>query len=121
MRILGLPVWRESLSDEEYVARVRKGLRVVRWLRWFHAAIGLGVVALSIWGVTVFADILTNGPGHQDPPLILTAFGLAILLGILVGLWLAQAGHAIANAFFGYRRDRLLVQCWDALHTEQKR
>ena len=121
MRIFGLAVWREALSDEEYVARVRKGLRVVRWLRWFQAAIGLAVIALSVWGMVVFADILTDGLGHEDRPLVLTAFGLAILLGLLVGLWLAQAGHTIGNAFFGHRRDRLLVQCWDAVHKEQKK
>jgi hypothetical protein len=119
-RIFGLPVWRETLSDEQYVAKVRKGLRDVRWMRWFHGAVGIVFIGLCIWGVIEFSNILTSVAEHEDRPIVLSAFGVAILLGLLSGLWLAKAWHSIANAFFGYRRDRLLVQCWDAAHKDQR-
>ena len=44
-------------------------------------------------------------------------FGAAALLGVSVGLWAAQAIATLAIALFGFRRDRLLVECWDALHN----
>jgi hypothetical protein len=78
-------------------------------------------VALSVWGLTVFIRILADRADRGDQPQILTAFALAILMGTVVGLWFAQAAHHIGQAFFGQRRDKLLVDCWDALHKEEKR
>jgi hypothetical protein len=120
MRILGIRVWPESLSDEEYVARIRKGLHVVRWLRWLNAALGIALVVGVIWGLTFFIRVLTMGQEHQDQPLIMSAFGAAISMGMAVGLWIAQAVDTIVNTLLGYRRDKLLVECWDALHRVQK-
>ena len=59
MKFLGMPVWRKRLSDEEYVARVRKGLRVARWFRWLQAALGLGMTALAVWGLIAGVDLLS--------------------------------------------------------------
>ena len=69
----------------------------------------------------MFIGILADRADRRDQPQILTAFALAILMGTVVGLWFAHAAHTIGHAFFGQRRDRLLVECWDALHKAEKR
>jgi hypothetical protein len=33
---------------------------------------------------------------------------------------IGHLGELVANAFFGYRRDRLLIECWDALHQDTR-
>ena len=122
MRVFGMPLWPERLSDEEYVNRVRKGLRVIRWSRWLFAGLFIVVVAVCIWTVTGLADFLTSFGGKEGPqrPLVYGVLGLAILFGGFIGFWISHLGEIVVNAFFGFRRDKLLVECWDALHLDRK-
>jgi hypothetical protein len=121
MRVLGIKLWPERLSDEEYVNRVRKGLRVIRWSRWLFAALFIGVVAFCLWAVINLADFLTSFGGKEGPerPLVYGVLSLALLFGGFMGFWIAHLGESVVNAFFGFRRDKLLVECWDALHQDR--
>lgn len=123
MRALGIPFWRERLSDEEYVNGVRKGLRVVRRSRWIFAGLFIGVIASCVWAVISTANFLTSLSGREgpDPPLVYGVIGLALLSGACLGFWIGHLGEVVANAFFGFRRDRLLIECWDALHQDTAR
>jgi hypothetical protein len=118
MRAFGIPFWRERLSDEEYVNSVRKGLRVVRWLRWLFVGLFIAVIAFCSWAVISMADFLTRLGGKEGPDrqLVYGVIGLAALSGCCLGFWIGHLGEVAANAFFGFRRDRLLIECWDALH-----
>jgi hypothetical protein len=121
MRVFGVPLWPERLSDEEYVNHVRKGLRVIRWSRWLFAGLFIGVVAFCLWAVISFADFLTSFGGKEGPerPLAYGVLGLGILFGGFMGFWIVHLGEVVVNAFLGYRRDKLLVECWDALHQDR--
>ena len=121
VRFLGMPLWPKRLTDEEYVNRVRKGLRVVRWTRWLFAAIFIGGIAFLCWAVMSITDFLTSfsGKDGSERPLIYGVFALAILSGGLIGFWVGHFGEIAVNAFFGFRRDKLLVECWDALQQSK--
>jgi hypothetical protein len=122
MRVFGMPLWPERLSDEEYVDKVRKGLRVVRWSRWLFAAFFVGSIVFCFWAVTHVASSLTSFGGKEgaEKSLIYAALGIAILFGSFVGFLLGHIAEKTANAFFGFRRDKLLVECWDALHKDKQ-
>ncbi len=120
MRISGMPLWPRRPSEEEYVNRVRKGLRFIRLSRWLFAGLFIGVIAFCLWGVVSIADFLKSFGGKEgsERPLVHGVIGLAILFGGFMGFWIGHLGEIVVNAFFGYRRDRLLVECWDALHQD---
>src|SRR5262245_56600467 len=104
MRVFGLPLWRERLSDEEYVNSVRKGLRVIRWSRWLLAGVFIGVVAFCAYAVISIANSLTSLDGKDGPgrPLVYGIIGLAILSGGFMGFWIGHLGEVVMNAFFGF-------------------
>ncbi len=121
MRVFGVRLWPDRLSDEEYVNRVRKGLRLMWWSRWLFAGLFIGAIAFSLWAVMSIAGFLTSIGGKEGPerPLVYEVLGLAILSGGFIGFWIVHVGELAVNAFFAYRRDKLLVECWDALHQDR--
>lgn len=116
-RFLGLQVFRDPLTDEQYVERIRKSLLLQRRLRYLYGVLGLAMIAVCAWGISVFVRILTMPgapPGQQS--LVYLVFTLAIILGLSIGFWLSKAAHHIATSFFEERKDRLLIESWDAMH-----
>jgi len=117
MRIF--PEWTRKLSDDEYIERIRKNVKATRWTRYFHGFMALFYVGIIIGGTVFLLKFLQNDAfNKQEQDLIYSAFVLAIIFGLLVSQWIAQAFLAAANAFSGQRKDRLLVECWDALHRD---
>ena len=106
-----------TLSDEEYIEQIRKGIRVARWLRWMHGLSGLVSTILAIWLIQISLKFLfvPNLPQNQQN-LVAAAFVLAVVLGFLVSGLLHKAADSFGSAIFEHRKDRLLVTCWDALH-----
>jgi len=62
---------------------------------------------------------LGNPPPNQQAALA-GAFGVAFLFGFIVGYIMYKAayavGHFFAASMFDYRKERLLLECWDAMH-----
>ncbi len=110
-------MWRKRLTDEEYVEQLRKGLRVQRWLRYIHAAVGLLMIGLCLWAIPLFISILTTpGTPATRQSLIYMMFVLAGVLGLTVGFWFTQVAASIAAILFEHRKDKMLVECWDSLN-----
>ena len=130
MRILGMPLWPEKISDEQYVERVRKTNRVRRRLRYLTAGIGLFLVVMVAWLIILTLEYLSNlnnvfGPtGHGGPTVkqetVYMVYFMAITMGVFLGFMFFNGISHLASAFFDYRKDRLLVECWDALSDAEK-
>ena len=126
MRILGLPIWQKRLPDDEYIERVRKGLRFPRWGRFLYGIIGLAILVATGWLIEKFVGYLTDPslPANQQS-LVYLAFVTAIILGFVVGGVLLQAAYVFTMALFEPRTEQLLVDLWDTLqartHANQQR
>jgi hypothetical protein len=130
MRILGMTLWPEKTSDEQYIEQVRKRLKQGRRLRYFIAAFGLTMVGIAIWliymTIAFLKDFSNVKPlvGHHLPPPsqenIHGAYFIAVLMGGFMGFLLYQQLFHIAAAFFDFRKDKLLVECWDSLSDAEK-
>ena len=130
MRVLGMSLWPEKLSDEQYVERIRKGLRT--WHRWRYVA---GVVQLCLLAMVVWLFLITirflsdfnnvgrltkHGTLSPEQQGVYLAYFAAILMGFFVGFMFYKALFFITETFLGFRRDKLLVECWDALSDAEK-
>ncbi len=118
MRIFGIPIWEKKLTDEQYIEKIRKGLRVHAWMRYFHATIGFVILVLCLFGIEMFLKSLTTPsvpPRQQN--LVYGLFVLAAVLGLALGMMLTSAAQSLGAALFERRKDRMLVECWDALNT----
>lgn len=118
MRIPHLQLWPYRPTDEQYIEQLRKRLRTSRWLRLFQASIGIALAALCIWAIDLSLNILTQPatpPSQQQ--LIYLIFGVAIILGLNLGLWISQTFISIAAALSDHRKDRMLVECWDTINA----
>ncbi len=118
MRVLGLNLWPNRRTDEEYIAQLRKGIHTQRWLRLLHASIGLAMLVICIRAIALFVRVLTTpSMPPQQQSLVYLTFVAAVILGLTLGFWLAQAAMSVAAAFFDHRKDRMLVECWDAMNV----
>lgn len=113
-RILGLPIWRKRLTDAEYIERVRKNLRVYRWLRVLYGVVGIGVVCILAFVIQSLVDFLWQWGGQQAGPIVVF-FG-AMLFGFNVGWMFTGFLHGAFLMIAESRRDRMLVECWDLLY-----
>lgn len=113
-RMFGLLIWRKHLTDAEYIERVRKNLRMQRWLRIVCGVIGFGMVCLFALMIQWFVGFLWQWGGQQPGPVVV--FLGAILLGFNVGWMFMGFVHSAATMIVESRRDRMLVECWDLLH-----
>lgn len=132
MRILGLPLRPENISDEQYVERTRKGLHTMRRWRYFIALLYLGLtigfIFLVLQGVHLLGDVAgigqTSKHGAPDPTpsqqLIYATYYLSVILGGLLGFMFGNSFSHIASLLFTYRKDKLLVEFWDALSDAEK-
>ena len=117
MILFGIPLWRKRPTDEEYVARVRRGLRWQPWVRCAISLNAMGVLGVCVWGFIIFIGMVTGPLAPPAPPAAMySVFALAVLLGMMLGFWFAGAVRLLGQALFEDRKDRLLVETWDALH-----
>ena len=130
MRVLGMSLWPKKLSDEQYVERVRKRVRMTTAKRFFYAIIGLGFFALIIWMVLMSIQLLGDisnwthdskhpaSDAHQQ--MIYAAYSIAMMLGFMVGLYLSNTFLHIMQMVISIRQNKLLVEFWDALPDVEK-
>lgn len=128
MQIFGLPLWK--ISDEQYVERTRKGLHTMRRWRYIIALISLGTVigffVLVLMGVHLLGDLAGIGqtPKHRvpgpDPQTVYAIYYIAVAFGSLFGFAIGNALTHVVTLLFGYRKEKLLVEFWDALSDAEK-
>lgn len=116
-----LPEWPKKISDEEYVERLRKNLRITKWMRYFCLFLGVFYLVGVIVVITLLAGILKHDDfGNEQQSLVYLTFILAIVFGVIIGHWIDRAVWMVANAASGNRSERMLVKCWDALHSTRR-
>ena len=130
MRILGIPFWPEKISDEQYVERTRKGLRMMRRLRFIfvlgYLGLFIGFILLIFQAVHLLGDLTSNGTAKHHPTdssqqqIVYSMYYLAVVMGAFVGLLLGNTISHIATILLTYRKDKLLVEFWDALSDAEK-
>jgi hypothetical protein len=113
-------MFRRTVSDEEFVERIRTYLRSSRKskkLRRFFAGLGAAMAFVGAWGANWCLQVLRPIQGANPKQAIVDAtFWLAVVLGLMMGLAFHKLGQMIAMAFVSDRAESLLVECWDRLH-----
>jgi hypothetical protein len=119
-----MKLFSRTLSDAEFVARVRKQLeKGKRWGRYgliFYALFSCGIIYLLISAYDLIASFKAD---FGRTPEASTSFQMGLILGLGVGsiLWMLFL-HAISGftncliLLTGNRRDKLLVACYDRLY-----
>ena len=130
MRILGTTLWPEKISDEQYIEKIRKGLRFMGRLRYvitlMLVVILILFVGLIFQGIHLLHDVTnmdqTTGHGGPAPAqqLVYAIYYLAIMMGAFIGLILGNMLSHIVLILSGHRTNKLLVECWDALSGAEK-
>jgi hypothetical protein len=114
-------LWRKRLTDEEYIERVRKQLRIGPWIRFFCliGAAGLAILLVKMTQV-ILNNLLNLAPAGQQNNMI-GAFAAAASLGMVVGLFATQVIHHLAMSLSQFRTEQLLIECWDKLANHEDR
>ena len=131
MKILGMPLWRENISDEQYVERTRKRLKAGRKWRYLTTAMGLVILCMVFWLISMtmkFLGEMNNDLGHltghgvhnSQSQAVYAIYGVAIVMGYLTGFMLFNALSHITMNLYDYRKDKMLVEFWDALSDAEK-
>lgn len=84
-------------------------------------------IALIFQGVHSLGDIAglsqttkQHGRNSEQQQLVYAAYYFAVVIGGFVGLLFGNAISHIATILFAYRKDKLLVEFWDALSDAEK-
>jgi len=107
-----------QLSDEEYIAKIRKSVNTVNRFRWFWPILFLSLFACLIKFVDLIQKIVPNPDNHT-----VTGFTLGIIFGIFIVFTTAQAAHCLRNwweAYRGWRTERLLLKYYDEKEANQQ-
>ena len=130
MKLLGMTLWPEKVSDEQYVERLRKGLRSSLRYRYVMSTLGLIIflwaICLAVWVGRILvnsyavAHWLANGQPTPSQEVLYGTFSCSIVLGSLLGFLFYSGVFSIVRGYFGFRKDKLLVECWDALSDAEK-
>jgi hypothetical protein len=130
MRAFGMSLLPEKLSDEQYIERVRKTVQTRRSWRYLQGTIAVLVLGMAFWLLWLsftFLSDFNNVPGltpnkHPTPDQLFVyfAFFQASFFGFIFGYFFYKAVFFIGEMFFGFRQQKLLVECWDALSDAEK-
>ncbi|MEI7901291.1 MAG: hypothetical protein WCK89_13645 [bacterium] len=110
------------LSDEEYIAKIRKRVNTVNRFRWFWPILFLSFFACLIKFVDLIQKIEPNPDNHT-----VMGFAIGITFGMFLVFTTVQAAHCLRNwweAYRGWRTERLLLKYYDekeANHEEVSR
>ena len=125
MRIFKIPLFRDSVPDEQFIARIRRGLRWQYKLRFVFLAASI-VIIIMICGfvpkVIDLVDTMANADeaSSVETTLLHAALVVAIVFGLVLGQTIHEVMKWVVDALFGSRTERLLVDCWDQLHPENR-
>ena len=105
-------------SDEEYIAKIRRTVEWYdRWRNWLialYTGLLIGTFAMAAFFVRGLVGVapLINAQAVQ------IGLVLGMVLGSSMGIHLHSLGFALVNAVSGWRSERLLLKCLDALGYE---
>ena len=130
MRIFGMTLWPEKISDEQFVERIRKGLRFMGRWRYVIALMLVVSIILFVWvflqSIHLLRDMTNmdqtnkhSGPAPSQQ-LVYAIYYVAIMMGGFIGFMLGHMLSHIATILFANRTNTLLVECWDALSDSEK-
>jgi hypothetical protein len=108
-----------SESDRAYVERIRKGYLMGHRLRLARKVLALALFFLPIITVMLTVDVWSDlmqrwFADDGGRPVERVALVVGLMLGVLLGYWFCFAAFAIGDTVFERRKDRLLIECWDA-------
>lgn len=128
-------LWRfpDDITDEELIARARRGLQRSRRVGLFLLVLGVAVVACARFqaqemyvrtvNILESTDTATAANEEMDEATSTVGYAYGLLVGVLIikGLLISSVGIICGLAIlFGdlgiFRQDRLLLTCWDRLH-----
>jgi hypothetical protein len=113
-------LWPKQLSDEEYIERVRKLLRLGKWQRLLYLFLATGLAVLLIkTSQVVINDMINFAPAGQQKDVKL-ALAASISVGLMLGLFSSQVLHNLGMSLQRYRTEQLLVDCWDRLEKHDQ-
>lgn len=117
-----MKLWRKRLTDEEYIERIRKQLRIGPWMRAIYLVIAAMFAVLIIKVTQSVLDVLLNLAPVGQQNNMMAAFAAAASIGLVVGLFANQLIHGLAMSLSQFRTEQLLVECWDklAIHEDRK-
>jgi disulfide bond formation protein DsbB len=109
--------WPKSLSDEEYIERVRKQLRFGKWQRliYFVCAVGFAIILIRATQ-GIIDNIINLAPAGQQNNVI-GALAASASVGLMLGIFTSQVLHALGMSLHRFRTEQLLVDCWDRLEN----
>jgi hypothetical protein len=130
MRVFGMSLLPEKLSDEQYIERIRKSVHTRQRWRYVQgsiAALVLGMTFWLLWRCFMFLSDFDKVPGltgnnHLTPSQLFVYFAFiqASFFGFIFGYFFYKVVFFIVEMFFGFRQQKLLVDCWDALSDAEK-
>lgn len=111
--------FRPHCSNAEYLSTIRRGLPARLRRRPFYLAAFIGMLLASFAAAFVLiavadARIVTDEADHTPAVVQDSALLVAFLIGTMPGAMFASALQAAAFAVEPFRKQRLLVGCWDA-------
>lgn len=90
----------------------------------------MALLAGMIWLLCRVIDFLsdvnnmTRVTGHSAPTVhqqtVYAVYFIAVMLGLMIGFMFSNAAFHIMSVIVAYRKDKLLVDCWDALSDAEK-
>ncbi len=115
MKPFRLPwIW---VSDDEYIARLRRSIPLWdRWRPWF-IVFGLGALGGIIWLVSESVQLLLQLVPPANAPFALQGFVTGALLGFMVGALIHRVVHFLVWMAFGQRAERLLLKYLDSQNS----
>ena len=110
---------RKTLSDDDYVEKLRKQDRSFRRIRWIWPIL----FSLSIGGLYYFGELVKSFPGPvpEIKSVYYSGFALGAIFGFIFVGAAAQTGIALKHwldARSGFRTERLLLQYHDQLKNK---
>ncbi|MFN0196066.1 MAG: hypothetical protein ACKVT0_04930 [Planctomycetaceae bacterium] len=106
-----------SLTDAEYVERVRKGIEQWDRWKWFFSSASIFVVITLGWSLHMGIQKMLGLALRANVPNVWDGIILGGAIGITVGFIIENLlSNMLLPLFEGQRTERMLVQYYDAVH-----
>jgi hypothetical protein len=110
-------------TDDEFVCKIRKGIKIGRRLAILSMVAAFLLLAEGSWLLLKVFDLVKYS--DREKGIIWAGFSVGIMLGIFFSILVAQTIYFLfetITGFKGKRKDKLLVKYYDALisHPEEK-